>query len=99
MNKQAFLKETYNSAFKNELEKIALKIKTMSSAGLKAIPNFVAKSRGIHPRDLSASGKKTVKVMEDTLKYFTEKAKKGKDVDVFRDLVKENLRGHNLRLK
>ena len=36
MNKKAFLEETYNSAFEDELEKIALSTKTLSSALRKA---------------------------------------------------------------
>ena len=36
MNKKAFLEETYNSAFNDELEKIALRPKTLASAARKA---------------------------------------------------------------
>ena len=33
MNKQAFLEETYNSAFNDELEKIAKELKTYAGKG------------------------------------------------------------------
>ena len=46
MNKQAFLEETYNSAFNDELEKIALSTKLYSSVIGELAPDLLEKSYG-----------------------------------------------------
>ena len=54
MNKQAFLEETYNSSFNDELEKIAVSAKTIISSGRKALVKSV-KSKGSTALDYGAT--------------------------------------------
>ena len=59
MNKQEFLEETYNSAFEDEFEKIALSTNLLNRAGLAASKKMGLKGTlAIGPKKLTRQGAK-----------------------------------------